>query len=350
MENQKEILIYSITIRLADCCSISANELKSIIEKELSNYYVDKMETTLPSTGDGTATKLLMEKFIKGKAAQGMTENSISGYIIAIKQLCAYTNKELNMIKADDIEDYINSMRRRGLKDSTVKGYYLKISSIFGFLYDRHLIGDNPCVFIKTPKETVKLKKPLSEQEVERIRMACEGIKDTIKRNRDLALFNFMLDSGARVSEVARIKIGDVDFNEKSIVILGKGNKEREITFTDRTCVRLQEYLHSRNDIEFTKEGMVYNYEAPLFAKIRAPYSSLTKSGIEEEMRILGNMSGVYRLHPHLLRATFATNLAEGGTPINVIAELLGHANLHTINRYVLLTKSKMKELMKRVA
>lgn len=94
--------------------------------------------------------------------------------------------------------------------------------------------------------------------------------------------------------------------------------------------VRLKKYLNNRNG------GCAI--DSPLFSTLIKPYRHMNKSGVENILKTLGENSGVIRLHPHLLRATFATNLSKKGVPIDVIAKLLGHANLNTITRYVLVT------------
>ena len=112
--------------------------------------------------------------------------------------------------------------------------------------------------------------------------------------------------------------------------------------FSPRTLVRLQEYFKIREDIQLNSSGMMYAINTPLFVRTDKTYHRLSKNAVENVMETLGEISGVTRLHPHLLRATFATNLARRGVDIHVIAKALGHANLRTIERYVLLTPNQI--------
>ena len=174
------------------------------------------------------------------------------------------------------------------------------------------------------------VKQPLSEIEIEVILMACGELKP-VARKRAVAIMYFLLDTGVRVSELCSLNVDSLDFNDRRGIVLGKGNKERYIYFSQRTVVRLKDYLATREDAKNRKD-------VPLFASLDLPHERMHKGGIENILRQLGNLSGVYRLHPHLVRATFATNLSKNGVPIEVIAKLLGHANLNTIHRYVLVT------------
>lgn len=347
---EKENLINELTIQLADSCNIPVSELKKKIEYTFSMYTVIKMDTTLPSTGDGAATKMLLKFFAEGKCAEGMGKRSLEQYFIAARQFCSVVNKELNMMTTDDVKYYLNWLRKQNRSDKTIKNKYLNLSSIYRYLFDNHKIGDNPMLNIKSPKVKITVKKPLSAKEVEKIRVACESF-DKKKSLRTLAMFNFMLDTGVRVSELCGINIEDINLDERSAVVLGKGNKEREVVFSDRTLVRMQEYLLTREDIKFQQNGgIICAVGTPLFASYKKPHKHLNTQGVRAEMKKIAELSGVTRLHPHLIRATFATNLAEKGVPINIIAEMLGHANLHTINRYILLSKEQMKQVMKNVA
>lgn len=190
---------------------------------------------------------------------------------------------------------------------------------------------------------TAKIKTPLTDEEIERIKIACElqGIK-TGQRN--YAIINFFLDTGVRVSELCGIKLRDVDFNKRKCKVLGKGNKERYVYFSGGCKIRLLEYLKSRTDIVFNGLDMEYKIETTLFASLDYNHHPLKKGGIEFMLKKVGQNSGVIRLHPHLLRATFASRLAQKNVDINIIAKLLGHANLNTIGRYVILSENDIQK------
>ena len=210
----------------------------------------------------------------------------------------------------------------------------------------RSYIATNPVAETETPKNHHKEKKPLSDREIEQIKVASEKL-GAYRAARSLAIFYFLLDTGVRVSELCNIKMIDVDFVQKSVVVLGKGNKERTVYFTDKTLIRLSEYFSFRQTVKMINGQLIYDAKVPLFSCYNKREEKLTPGTIRTVLHKIGNDSGVVRLHPHLVRATFATNLAKKGVRLEVIAELLGHADLNTITKYVLLSKEDLEDAAK---
>lgn len=349
MTNSKEQLINALVVKLADKVEISIGELKSILTMELYDYSVEKIETTELSIGDGNVTASLFNYFKIGKLSSGMQLNSLRRYYEVVEQLCNLTHKELNMITSEDINIFLYMYKDiYKIQDSTMQSKRLYLSSVFSYLYKHKKISYNPMELIEPIKCKVKVKQPLTDEEVERIRMACEQQRLKVS-HRNIAIINFMLDTGVRVSELCNINISDVDFVKKRVLILGKGNKERYVYFSDRTKVRLESYFKDRDDLITHGFDMTYPINCPLFANINRKHGRLSKSSVELILKKIGELSDIKRLHPHLLRATFATNLARKGIDINTIANALGHANLNTIHRYVLLNDEQINSAIQAV-
>lgn len=349
MKNVKEELINALVIRLADKTNTSVNELKNLISMELYDYSVDKIETTELSVSDGSITDSLFKYFEIGKLSTNMQPESIQRYREVVEQLCNFTHKELNMITSEDISVFLYKYKEiHNIQDTTMHSKRLYLLSVFSYLYKHKKIANNPMDMIDPIKYKVKVKTPLSDEEVERIRMACEEQRGKVSR-RNIAMINFMLDTGVRVSELCNINMSDVDFNKKKVLILGKGNKERYVYFSDRTKVRLEVYFKDRKDLQTDGFKIIYPVNCPLFANVNKKHGRLCKSGVEATLNKIGQLSGVSRLHPHLLRSSFATNLARKGVDINTIAKALGHANLNTIHRYVLLTDEQVNTTIQSV-
>lgn len=335
---EKSNLIKSLTIQLAERCDMPILELQNVIANELCDYSVTKINSNLPATGDGSATYYIFKKFSQCKYNEGMQETSLRQYKTVIAQLFNISNKEITLCDEQDINDFLTYYRQRNLKSQTIRNKFLLLSSIFTFMYDHKYISDNPIRKIGTPKIHLTFEETISKDEEERIKVVCEKMPHK-KSTKSLAIFNLLLDSGIRVTELCNINLSDVNFIQREIHIReGKGGKDRTVYFTEKTAVRLNEYLKTRDDIG---EGKLIEVDTPLFKNYhnRRP----NKSNIEVLLRNIGKLSGVSRLHPHLLRATFATRLVEKGVPLNIVAEMLGHSNLHTIDRYVRITKENKK-------
>ena len=331
MESKAD-LVNSLVYRLADKVEIPISELKAAIEISMYEYNIEKIESTeLTVSGAGNITDQLWMYFEIGKLSQNITRGTLDQYKLVVYQLCTLIGKELNLITSDDVKVFLLKMKMiNGCSDVTINNKRLNLSSVFSYLYAHEKIARNPMNKVDKIKCCSRIKQPLSEIELEVILMASGELKSTA-RKRAVAIMYFLLDTGVRVSELCSLNVSDLDFVNHKGIVLGKGNKERYIYFSPRTEVRLKDYLETREDVKYRKD-------VPLFASLDLPHARLHKGGVENILRQLGKKSGVYRLHPHLVRATFATNLSKKGVPIEVIAKLLGHANLNTIHRYVLVT------------
>lgn len=342
--NQKEELINSLVIDLADSTDLSVRQLKNIISSKLYDYSIDKIDETGISTRcNGNITEMLWDYFEVGKAGVGLSKDSLLGYKKVVYQLCDFVHKEINMVTTEDVAVFLYQYKKQnGCKDTTMESKRLYLNSFFTYLFKHKRISYNPMDLIDPIKCLSTVKKPLTDFETEKIKMACEKTKRTGVR--DIAMINFMLDSGVRVSELCNIKMSDIDFINNKVLILGKGNKERYVYFSDRTKARLEVYFESRVDLNLTSfTELNFKYaDRPLFASCDKLCHSMKKNGVERTLRNIGELAGVPRLHPHLLRATFATNLAKRGVSASTIAKALGHSNLNTIHKYILLTDDQV--------
>lgn len=134
------------------------------------------------------------------------------------------------------------------------------LSSYFSWLEDENYIVKNPIRRIHKIKTAKLVKETFTDEEVETMRDYC-------KENRDLALIDFLYSTGVRVGELVNVNIEDVNFEDRSCIVLGKGNKQREVYFDARTKIHLQEYINQRKD----------NNKA-LFVSLQKPYNRLNIS------------------------------------------------------------------------
>jgi site-specific recombinase XerD len=342
----KDELINALVVKLADETNMSIKDLRQAISMELFNYSINEIDTTELTTTNGNTTNALFQYFAVGKLSSNKSQETLKQYRLVVNQLCDMLNKELNMITTEDVNYFLVMYKQiYNVSDCTMENKRLCLSSIFGYLYNHKKIDDNPMLRIEPVGYTSKVKTPLSDEEIERIKIACE-LQSGKKGRRNYAIINFFLDTGVRVSELCNIKLKDVDFEKRRCKVLGKGNKERYVYFTGGCKIRMIEYLKDRNDIVFNGYDMDYNLDTKLFTSLNYKHHDLHKSGIECMLKQIGKESGVLRLHPHLLRATFASKLAKKGVDINIIAKLLGHANLNTIGRYVILLEDDIKKVI----
>ena len=135
-----------------------------------------------------------------------------------------------------------------------------------------------------------------------------------------------------RVGELTRLNISDMNFQERSCIVLSKGNSEREVYFSAKSKKYIKKYLETRTD----------NNEA-LFVSLIKPYNRLGISGIEIAIRNLGKEANINKVHPHKFRRTMATMAIDKGMPIEQVQKLLGHIKIDTTMEYAMVNQNNVK-------
>lgn len=341
--NNKTELINTILYGMIDKLNKEQlNDLKNQLQLVLYNYDVSKIDTTEISIGNQESTRELLEYFSVCKLSSGRNQKTIRQYILVAHQLCDMVHKELNMITSDDVIYFLAKYpytKTPNVSKCTMDSKRRYLSSIFTLLKKHKKIAENPMDMVEQIKYCSKVKQPLSEKEIEDINIAIDKTKNKIVRIRNKAIMQLCLDTGVRVSELTGIDIADVDFYKKEIKVLGKGNKERIVFFSEKSEIKLKSYLELRND---------YENNSPLFMDIQNK-KRLKSSGVQSMFKKLRKPSGVRRLHCHLLRSTAATDLVKEGIAIDIVATYLGHSGLNVIQRYVINSQEHIKNEMNKV-
>lgn len=289
----------------------SIEELKSVLYCVLSGYDISEKSTEVRKIDDSWQNEL--HAFLIRKHVEGRSEGTIKQYKLHLERMLQYINKPVKEITEADLFMYISAYKkRRAVSNVYLDNIRLVFSSFFGWLSNKGYIAKNPASGLDPIKAEKRIKKPLSDMELETLRRRC-----LIKR--DTALIEFLYSIGVRVSELVSLNRQDIDFNNLNAIVYGKGAKERETYLTASACMHLKEYLESRTD-----------GNDALFVSLRAPHERLTVSGVEEILRRLGRETGIEKVHPHRFRRTMATNILNKGMPIEEVKEVLGHAKLDT--------------------
>lgn len=328
-QTEKQSLINSITLLFAEDYSLNVKEVKAKLTEALQQYHVTINDEAF--IGSDQSTEYLMKKFADGKLAVGMAEKTINQYKIAVQRLESYSGKTLANIEPEDVQNFLRSYSKK-VSTVTVRAKYQLLSSVYSFLFQHRYISYNPIMYVEAPKQTLVYKEPLTDLELEKVKNVCEKLPGN-ESVRDMALIYTFVTTGCRVSELCRIKIKDIDFNNQIIKVLGKGKKERPVVLTDKALYRIKLYLNTRKDC---------SPEAPLFAHVRGAEKPMTKDGIGLIVRKIRNVAGVNKLTCHTFRRFYATELRRRNVNIQMIASSLGHANLNQINRYSLYNASEM--------
>lgn len=226
---------------------------------------------------------------------------------------------------------------------SSVKTYYTRLSAFFAFLVEDGIwkLEASPMAGLKPPVVRDDQIQPFTAAELSALEAA---VKKTANPARDEALLLFLLDTGARASEVVALNVWDLDLKQKRCRVVGKGNKVRTVLFGTRTMRALWAYLrqHEREEEE----------EAPLWLSDRGrrPQERLTRSGLLQMFERLGKLAEIQsaRCSPHTCRHTFAVEFLKNGGNMYALMELLGHTTLAMTKRYVALAEADLQSQHRR--
>jgi integrase/recombinase XerD len=235
------------------------------------------------------------------------------------------------------LAEYVASMRARGLAATTIAR---RIAALRSFYRHQMLVGDredNPAAELELPRRARTLPRTLSAGEAERLIEAANGT--TPRALRDRALVELMYGAGLRVSEAVGLDRTGVDLEGRFVRCLGKGSKERVVPIGREAVEALRRYIARGRPF------LDRRHRPELF--LNAQGGALTRAGAFLILRKLAGAAGLEpeRVHPHLLRHSFATHLLEGGADLRSVQEMLGHADLSTTERYTHVTDRRRKEL-----
>lgn len=321
----KEVLKQEIMAQMAS--TLNFQQMQMLGKVLHQNLY--KVEITIK--GDQNEFKKennssLLGQFISSKKVEGCSEKSLKYYRSTIETLFEKLNKEITHISTNDLRIYLSEYQENNKSSKvTIDNIRRIFSSFFSWLEDEDYILKSPVRRIHKIKTARTIKETLSDEEIEVLRDSC-------KQKRDLALIEMLTSTGVRVGELVQINRKDVDFHERSCIVTGKGNKEREVYFDARTKLHLTQYLNSRTD----------NTEA-LFVSLVKPNSRLSIGGVETVLRKLGKKTNIIKVHPHKFRRTLATMAIDKGMPIEQVQKLLGHVKIDTTMHYAMVNQANVK-------
>ena len=323
----KEKVIKEIEQKMA---SILNNEQKEKL-KEVLLYTFYNIEVTSIKDELVEDTTDYAKIFIAAKRIEGCSERTLNYYETTIKTMVDKLSKKVNSIETEDLRNYLSEYQaKNNCSKVTIDNVRRILSSFFAWLEDEDYIMKSPVRRIHKVKATQTVKETYTDEELEEMRDACIEI-------RDLAMVDFLASTGVRVGELVNLDRVDIDMQERSCVVLGKGGKEREVYFDARTKIHLQNYLNSRID----------NNPA-LFVSLLRPYDRLKISGVEIRLRELGKRINIKKIHPHKFRRTMATKAIDKGMPIEQVQVLLGHRKIDTTLQYAMVNQNNVRNSHKR--
>ena len=322
----KELFIKEVTTKMADF--LDGNQrirLREILTEICLNYQIEIIEQTKRKETQKNNTDIL-DRFIASKKIEGCSTRTLKYYKDNIIKMLDTINLPIDEITTELLRKYLadyKSNSKAGMV--TIDNIRRTLSSFFDWLENEDYIVRSPVRRIHKVKTTRRVKETLTDENLEKLRDTCSNV-------RDLAILELLISIGMRVGELTRLNISDMNFQERSCIVLGKGNSEREVYFSAKSKMYIEKYLETRTD----------DNEA-LFVSLIKPYNRLGISGIEIAIRNLGKKANINKVHPHKFRRTMATMAIDKGMPIEQVQKLLGHIKIDTTMEYAMVNQNNVK-------
>jgi integrase/recombinase XerD len=319
-------LVGKLTLEFPD---IDQLKVRMIAEEVLYNYDVVPQENALVASD--IEDRLII--YLACKKLDGLSIKTLKNYRYELIKFASHLIKPIAAITTMDLRMYL-AQRCKNLRPSTTNTQIYTLRSFFKWLHEEEYIPKNPALKLKATKEPIRERKPLSEENIEIFRQAC--ITD-----REKALTEFMYSSGCRLSECEGVNIEHVNWHERTLSVIGKGDKEREVCFSIKAKVLMKRYLISRKGD---------NSEA-MFITSKSPFNRLGGRSIEREIENIKTRSGLKEdIFPHVFRHSMATHCINAGMPIHILQELMGHTTVATTQIYAKTSKENIKHEHRKIS
>lgn len=327
-------------------CGVYQDGMQTDLEIILSGYEVARRATEVAVISEDE-NQTLIRKFITAKIVKGLSERTLKYYKETIDQFLERVQKNIKDVTSDDIRVYIAIRLRRDCVTDTTAGNELRnIRSFYNWLHTEELIERNPMAKVEPIKKAKTKKEAFTEYEIELIRGKCKTARET-------AIIEILLSTGCRVNELTHIKRGDV--NMDSILVHGKGNKDRIVYLNAKAHIALDRYMSERKDESeylFPKSTAILDKNNKIRTVRERWYQyadlvgndPISTSSIESTVRKIGKRAGVKGAHPHRFRRTCATFALRRGMPIEQVSKMLGHEQISTTQIYLDLSEEDLEQ------
>lgn len=261
------------------------------------------------------------------------SHNTIVNYSSDLEEYNKYLkNKKIDILSVTykEVKEYLSYLYDKKYSKSSLSRKISTLRSFYKYLYNESLIDKNPYIFVSLPKKEKKLPRYVNYEDLDLI----FNIPDlnTTYGIRDRLILELLYGTGIRVSELCNIKLKDIDLKNKTIRIIGKGDKERIVLYGEYCSEILSKYLNVRENEEYL---ILSNNN-----------KKINVSTVQKILKdILKQASIKKNITPHVFRHTFATHLLNEGCDILTVKELLGHSSLDTTQIYTHVSNEKLRKV-----
>ncbi len=277
--------------------------------------------------------------FVHLQAERGLSTNTVRSYALDLAKLTGFLAKAktpLAKVDEETLIKFIHGQSRSGLSSRSLARLISALKAFFRFLVLEGQIAKNPAADLTAPKSWLALPKYLTVPEVDRLLAQPDTSKP--RGLRDKAMLEVLYSSGLRVSELVGLKCVDLNLREGFLLCRGKGNKERIVPVGRAAADAVQGYLETARPV------LAKRNTETLFLTRRG--GAFTRQGFWKLLRAYGAKAGLARkLHPHVLRHSFATHLLERGADLRSVQLMLGHSQITTTQIYTHVSRERLRRV-----
>ncbi len=283
----------------------------------------------------------LVESFLNYLIVEcGLSDNTIKGYKSDLRNFSNYLKnrgiKRFQDLRANMIINYIEGEKQRGLSENSISRSLVTVKMFYKYMITEEKISRNPMSSINSPKLQKRLPEVLHYKAVEKM-LQTPNCNEKLGI-RDKAILELMYATGARVSEVASIKVSWVSLDYGFIRCQGKGSKQRIVPIGTEAANSVRRYLQD------VRPFLIKGADGETLFLSRTG-KKLRRENIWELVRKYARCAGIKNVSPHTLRHSFATHLLEGGADLRSVQEMLGHANISTTQIYTHIDRKYLKSV-----
>lgn len=276
----------------------------------------------------------LIDSFISYlKLERRLSENTCNSYRIDLMQFDAFANKLIGDLSKEDIDQYVAYLKS-AYKENSYLRKVASLKSLNKYLRDHKLGSNDQIELLVAKKKEVRIPKFLTQNEIDMFLDQLENSTPT--KTRDKAMFETLYSTGMRVSEIINVKVTDVNLDNGTIRVIGKGNKERIVIINHSSKESLNEYIYS------ARTKLQTELCDTLFLNNKG--NPLSRQGFNFILKKYAANVGITEISPHIFRHSIATHMLNNGGDLRMIQMLLGHANISTTEVYTHVSKQKILE------
>lgn len=264
--------------------------------------------------------------------------HTLNAYQLDLNEFNDFLQSEhlsLESFEYKDARRYLAFLYDKGHKRTSVSRKISTLRSLYQYWMSVDSDIQNPFIQLVHPKKEHHLPSFFYEEEMEKLFKTLDDGKKT--NIRDRVILELLYATGIRVSELVHIQISDIDLNYAFVKVLGKGNKERIVFFGEYCQSAIVDYIEQfRSQMRLDHDFLIVNMRS----------KPITERGVRYALNeIVKRTQGVYHIHPHKLRHTFATHLLNQGADMRSVQSLLGHESLSTTSQYTHVTKDQLRKV-----